>query len=84
MAQKISTLKKGKPIWSGKKHPMLGKISTRRKWIAVYLNNELIDECFGTKEVCVKYSLDRAAVTRVCNGILKTTRGYVLRYIDKK
>ena len=59
---------------------MKGKIHPNRKIILVFKNDILIDERYGTKEVCDKYKLDIAAVSRVCNGKLKITKGYVLKY----
>lgn len=81
MAKKVGDLKRGVPIWNGNKpHPMKGKVHPNRKVILVFENENLIDECYGTAEVCNKYGLDRGNVSRVCNGKLKTTKGYVLRY----
>lgn len=81
MAKKVSEAKKGVSIWNkNKPHPMKGKVHPNRKNVLVFKNDILIDECYGTKEVCDKYNLDRAAVSRVCNGKLKTTKGYVLKY----
>ena len=83
MGKKISDLKKGVSIWDeNRPHPMKGKIHPNRKHILVYKEGVLIDKCFGTKEVCNKYKLDRAAVVRVCNGKSKTTKGYVLKYFE--
>ena len=59
---------------------MKGKVHPNRKFILVFKNEILIDECYGTADVCNKYGLDRGNVSRVCNGKLKTTKGYVLRY----
>ena len=81
MGKKVGDLKRGVPIWNGNKpHPMKGKVHPNRKVILVFKDNTLIDECYGTKEVCEKYKLDRGAVSRVCNGKLKTTKGYTLKY----
>lgn len=81
MAKKVGDLKIGVPIWNGNKpHPMKCKVHTNRKVILVFENENLIDECYGTAEVCNKYGLDRGNVSRVCNGKLKTTKGYVIRY----
>ena len=81
MAKKVGDLKRGVPIWNGNKpHPMKGKVHPNRKFILVFKNENLIDECYGTAEVCNKYGLDRGAVSRVCNGKSKTTKGYILRY----
>jgi len=81
MAKKVGDLKRGLPIWNGNKpHPMKGKVHPNRKYILVFKNEILIDECYGTADVCNKYGLDRGNVSRVCNGKLKTTKGYVLRY----
>ena len=81
MGKKVGDLKRGVPIWNGSKpHPMKGKVHPNRKVILVFKNENLIDECYGTAEVCNKYGLDRGNVSRVCNGKLKTTKGYVLRY----
>ena len=81
MGKKVGDLKRGVSIWSeNNPHPMKGKIHPNRKTILVFKETVLIDECYGTKEVCDKYGLDRGAVSRVCNGKLQTTKGYILKY----
>jgi hypothetical protein len=60
---------------------MLGKESPKIKTIIVYKDGVIIDEIKGVKNVCEKYNLDSAAVVRVCNNKLKTTKGLVLKYV---
>jgi group I intron endonuclease len=80
MSNKISKLKKGVPIWDNKTHPMLGKIHPNRKIVLVYKDNILIDEILGTTEVAKKYNLDPAAISKVCNGVSKSTKGFTMKY----
>jgi hypothetical protein len=81
MAEKMSVLKKGVSIWEHKVHPMKGKVHPNRKYIFVLKDGVLIDKCYGIKEVCDKYNLDIAAVSRVCKNKSKTTKGFVLQYV---
>ena len=82
MSEKISKLKKGIPIWKNKKHPMSGRQHPNRKIVEIYKNNILIDTILGINEAANKYNLDPCAISKVCNGKSKSSKGYSFKFVE--
>ena len=52
-----------------------------KKIVYVYdLNMNFVCQCSSTKEAASKFCTDSAGVSRVCNGKLKYSKGYIFSY----
>lgn len=72
--------RRGVKVWDKFPHPGLNKPSKIRKPVLVFKDNILIDELPSTVDTALKYNLDPAAISKVCNGKSKSSKGYTFQY----